>query len=1123
MFTVKATYRNETRKFSFPEKVVFPSYEELYHELYRIFPISHNYYLSKLIFSPDASKPSRILIGKEVHTAEEYGTRIAPLRRHWPNPLLRFSIFDETPHKAPSSTVEDSQKTHSTLPNFTAVPPPPVILSPPGLSRIPSLDTLAQDYRAHPPLLPRMRPPCSLPPPPPVILSPPGPPRIPSLDTLTQDYRAHPPLLPRRGPQSSLLSPRFLGPPISTSFPPPPPPIIFSGPAPLGQLPPSPPSPLRPQSCCSVSKGKSEMESLLFSFKKDFDRIMRNTFGPEYDSTAEVDTSVRRTAVRNVEKPTAACPSSEASYSPVYISPDTPSHWCFVCRTKFSGSWFGCVKCPWHFVCPSCFSKSGAVHTSSFGPTHVVRQHGPAAVPPSIAVTPPAAEVPAVSQSRRTSPAVDAGPNQRQPVVHRNVACDSCKKTIVGIRRKCLDCPDYDLCTPCIESGAAEKHNPFHEFFDIETSGRVFVHTVFSGRGERSASAATRAPPDSRPRSTGAVSNIVEPVRHFAACNLCDSPIVGDRFKCVNCPDFDTCATCFKITGEQHPNHGFVRVSKTSDLMMRNALTSAVTHYATCNSCKQVIRGVRYKCMHASCPDFDLCQDCEALPIPVHPSIHPLLKMKAPDTVIPTVYRVGETDLIQPRGYCSYQGNTSPQAHCAPKSPSVPMSMSRTASECSVSEQREQSVVAPESLSPVAISGQCPEEDSVSAGSVGPQCCDLAPAVGEQSASPHTYVPVGDLVETSQPSTAEVRSPPLDLDISLDIFREMWPKVNREMKHLIDAKQPEVKEYPSSSAADLEKVVDANLVNLEESADLPLLQDMLLATPSPFHLPPMMELKSSPLISADRGIAALMQCFRTSSPVASEALACSGTTIPALDSVLGEKSATPVLEERLPSPSCAFMSDTTVPDGQIFPPGAEFVKAWRMLNDGETPWPETTELHFVAGESFTPSIDVPTFAKVGRVNPGEDIDVWTGELKAPDVAGRYVGYWKLKDGKGESFGANIWIDVTVAEPQSADEASDHSLASSSMIMPHSSSNPSSAPSADVRFGSRLGHLFEPSSPSTSKPATDVMDDVDSDSSSVSLISVPSSDDYESEWQDARSQGENLEYVVLYDSNGSEDE
>lgn len=371
--------------------------------MYRIFPISHNYYLSQLIFSPDASKPSRILIGKEVHTAEEYSARIAPLRRHWPNPLLRFSIYDETPHKVPSSTVDDSRKIPSPL-SFMAVPPPPVILSPPA----PSSDTRGQDFL----------------------------------------YRYRP-----------LPTPSFATPP-TPFIPPPPPPIIFSP----GQLSPIPPfrSPqgTATQSCCSVAKGKSEMESLLSSFKKDFDHIMRNTFGPQYDSDVEFDTSNRQTTVSSAEAPTAAPPtSSEASYGPVHISPDPQSpHWCFVCRNEFSGSWYGCIKCPWHFVvsvlcfgphvlclpicqCQSCFSKSGATHTFSFGPTHVVRQHGLNAVPPSIAVTPPVAEVSADSQSRRTSPAVDAEPNQCQPVVHRNVACDNCKKTVVGVRHKCLDCP----------------------------------------------------------------------------------------------------------------------------------------------------------------------------------------------------------------------------------------------------------------------------------------------------------------------------------------------------------------------------------------------------------------------------------------------------------------------------------------------------------------------------------------------------------------------------------------------------------------------------------------------------------------------------------------------------------
>lgn len=905
------------------------------------------------------------------------------------------------------------------------------------------------------------------------------------------------------------------------------------------------------------------METLLASFKKDLDRIMLNTFGSEYNPTAEVNASDRRTPVNAGTSDEAPPASLDALCNPAYVSKEPPSsHWCFVCRNEFSGSWYGCVKCPWHFVCPSCFSKSGAMHTFSFGPAHVVRQHESDEVVPSIAVTPSVAEVPAVSQSTRTSPAVDAEPSQPTTVIHRNIVCDNCNEIVVGVRRKCLDCPDYDLCTPCIESGAAERHDSSHEFFDIETPGRVFVHTVFSGKGERNASAASRSPTAGSPRSSAGTSVVIrKPVRHSAACNMCDSPIVGDRFKCVNCPDFDTCTNCFKITGEQHPNHGFVRVGKTSDLMMRNGATKTVAHYATCDCCRKTIRGVRYKCMHPSCPDFDLCQDCEALPIPIHPSIHPLLKMKTPDTVVPTVYRVGQTQLIQSRRSCVLRPR------------SLPVAVSRTASEHSVKAEQEPPVV-PEPLSPLTISAHCSEEDPISAESVGPwgygltpaklpqspqsstanrdqstssstngRISDLVPTIKQfstvepqqssatdckQSTSPYTYGDISDLGQTiKQPSAAEVNSPPLDLRTLLDMFREEWPKVNREMKHLLEARQSEV---DSSPVADLDKVLESDLVKLEEETNSlvkamwpeesvkSLTEEVSPATPAcPSDVPPIIE----PLVFAERDLGALLHGYRTPSPLASEVSAPSCTTFPALpESFLDEQAVVmPSTEQQqaiLPSLSCAFISDTTVPDGQIFPPGAEFVKSWRMLNDGERPWPETTELHFVAGEPFAPDSD--STMVVGRVDPGEDLDVWTGDLKAPDAPGRYIGYWKLTDGKGESFGVNIWIDVTVTEPrQSADEASDHSLASSSMVMPKSSSNNRSAPSVGP-----LG-LFEPSSPLTSKPATDVTDDGDSDGSSVSLVSVPSSDDYGSDWQDTRSEPENLEYVVLYDSNGSEDE
>jgi next-to-BRCA1 protein 1 len=387
------------------------------------------------------------------------------------------------------------------------------------------------------------------------------------------------------------------------------------------------------------------------------------------------------------------------------------------------------------------------------------------------------------------------------------------------------------------------------------------------------------------------------------------------------------------------------------------------------------------------------------------------------------------------------------------------------------------------------------------------------------------------LTQTINRPSAEVNSPPLDLNPSLDIFREVWPKVNQEMKHLTEARRLEVDS--TSAVADMDNAIETFLGQLTESTNSLIKSispeesaESLLKEVSPvipalsFDVPPMVE----PLFSADRDLAALLRGFHTPSPVASEAPAPSRLTFSALpDSVMDEQAAAipspEEQQEQLTPLSCAFVSDTTVPDGQIFPPGAEFVKSWRMLNDGEKPWPETTEIHFVAGESFSPEADSSMVVKVGRVDPGKTLDVWTGDLKAPDVPGRYVSYWQLTDGTGQRFGANIWIDVTVTEPrQSVDETDDHSLASSSMVMPKSSSDNKSAHSVGP-----LGHLFEPSFPSTSKPTTDGTDDGASDGSSVSLVSVPSSDDYGSDWQDTNSQPENLEYVVLYDSNDSEDE
>ena len=96
---------------------------------------------------------------------------------------------------------------------------------------------------------------------------------------------------------------------------------------------------------------------------------------------------------------------------------------------------------------------------------------------------------------------------------------------IYGVRHKCLTCPDWDLCSGCIES--ASTSHPGHRF------AALF---------EPIASPPTR------------------PQRHYGI--YCDGPlcaakgyqtyITGDRYKCAVCHDTDFCANCEALPTSRH-------------------------------------------------------------------------------------------------------------------------------------------------------------------------------------------------------------------------------------------------------------------------------------------------------------------------------------------------------------------------------------------------------------------------------------------------------------------------------------------------------------------------------------------------------------------------------------------
>ncbi|THH18617.1 hypothetical protein EW146_g2382 [Bondarzewia mesenterica] len=868
--------------------------------------------------------------------------------------------------------------------------------------------------------------------------------------------------------------------------------------------------------------------------------------------------------------------------------------------------------------------------------------------------------------------------------VHPNIVCDVCNQTVVGTRNKCLDCPDYDLCPACYadfcDTASSHPHPSHHQFFAIAEPGGTWIHTIFSGTGLKVPSsvmpprAPVRAatvpnPPSVAASPTGPAQRMQNPVRHNAICDLCDSNISGMRYKCLNCPDFDTCSTCFEIVPSQHPGHGFVRVKNPGDLVLRaNEVRVTERHSATCNACEKVIHGVRYKCMHPACSDFDLCATCEAHPIPVHPLTHPLLKIRTAGTVIPTVNRYGTNANVplnnEPKapatahdaqaqavfaylsslaernpstGQITPEGSPlpivdAPHVEAPPRDLPVlppiahlessmpprqfelkPYEIPTYETSCySPSETRNSMVSDPKGQSSlydgfkVIPNREVPNEVPFSLGTRRFRR-DAWALKGEPT--PELVVnnsPLND--ELAKPIAPRHQSPELESSGKLCEFRSLTPREikDQSLRRIVADQVPSQTPYSRSPSPEpiipkseriamfLEGVsvspppetrttspepliqLDASRGEMQESTDkreeptpqgsdradsrpasLPRvghtdfneLFDLasqfrhLLELPSAFTpvqrkagsdgstaLSPPTELASanegegeSPLTSEPllANVAhPFKQAFSGVSPgrALSELLDVSTESRPT--SLFTDDASTVVAEINAHAPLRAtFVKDINIPDGQVFPPGAEFVKSWLMRNDGTRAWPATTELVFVAGDRMIADEKEDVKFKVGSVEPGEEIDVWTGDMKAPDVPRKYIGYWRLSDGQGTHFGHSIWVDITVENLLNKEE-SEGSLASSSVIVPHS------APERTSTTG------VASQDESTSAPMSPALSATLSYTSSVSLIDIPSDEEENDVFEDSRSyigttpegivyRTADAEYVVLYDSSDEE--
>lgn len=140
------------------------------------------------------------------------------------------------------------------------------------------------------------------------------------------------------------------------------------------------------------------------------------------------------------------------------------------------------------------------------------------------------------SEARHASAEPKLSSTEPAQQVEHNASCNMCRKQIKGIRWKCTACVDVDVCSTC-KPNTPFTH-PYHRWSKLTQADAV--------------------PTGVQPSNWVAHPRIV--------CDGCDANIVGPRYKCIVCDDFDWCYHCEADPAIQHDPgqvpHLFLKIDK---------------------------------------------------------------------------------------------------------------------------------------------------------------------------------------------------------------------------------------------------------------------------------------------------------------------------------------------------------------------------------------------------------------------------------------------------------------------------------------------------------------------------------------------------------------------------------
>jgi next-to-BRCA1 protein 1 len=101
--------------------------------------------------------------------------------------------------------------------------------------------------------------------------------------------------------------------------------------------------------------------------------------------------------------------------------------------------------------------------------------------------------------------------------------------------------------------------------------------------------------------------------------------------------------------------------------------------------------------------------------------------------------------------------------------------------------------------------------------------------------------------------------------------------------------------------------------------------------------------------------------------------------------------------------------DVNIPDNSEMTPGQEFVKTWKVKNDGSCAWGAGYGLIYAGYSDRMSGQPQPSS---GVVAVGQELEL-SVQFKAPTKVGEYVSAWQMANDKGIPFGKPVYVKIVV--------------------------------------------------------------------------------------------------------------